>query len=194
MNQYEFVESCLAKYRWESLPEGQAWEEAHYPIPECLGGTETVSMWSCDHTVQGILQSEELGHPCISHLQSSVDMENLRTHYPGYLDRYKKVESLRGKIGGSKGGTTTYERHPEEMVERRKRGGHRVHELYPGRAKELGALSAKKISKPVRCVETGEVYASSREAFRQTGIPYAKIGQCCLGNRKRTGGYHWEFA
>ena len=65
MNQQTFVEGCLSKYRWERIPEGQVWHDAHYPVPECLGGTETVRLWESDHAVQGVYQSEEVGHPCI---------------------------------------------------------------------------------------------------------------------------------
>ena len=48
----------------------------------------------------------------------------------------------------------------------------------------------------VRCIETGVVYQSEREAERITGINSANISSCC-NNRSRhavAGGYHWEFA
>jgi hypothetical protein len=45
----------------------------------------------------------------------------------------------------------------------------------------------------VRCVETGQVYASIREAETGTGIRH--IGECCreLPKCKTAGGYHWKF-
>ena len=40
------------------------WEQAHYPIPKCLGGTETIWLTWEHHQVQGLLQSEESQHCC----------------------------------------------------------------------------------------------------------------------------------
>lgn len=48
----------------------------------------------------------------------------------------------------------------------------------------------KKISHKVRCVETGIVYESIREAIRQTNI--CGIGKCLKGKQKISGGYHWK--
>jgi hypothetical protein len=47
----------------------------------------------------------------------------------------------------------------------------------------------------VRCVETGVVYQSQKEAERKTGINGANISSCCR-HRPRyftAGGYHWEY-
>ena len=49
-------------------------------------------------------------------------------------------------------------------------------------------------SKRVRCIETGVIYDSIKEAARQTGLCKQKISYCCRGIRyKKTGGFHWEF-
>ena len=47
------------------------------------------------------------------------------------------------------------------------------------------------ISKPVLCIETGEVYPSVAEAQRQTGI--CNISLACTGKMCHSGGYHWCF-
>ena len=47
------------------------------------------------------------------------------------------------------------------------------------------------LSVPVLCVETGEVYLSTCEAERQTGIKRPSISACCNSRRKTAGGYHW---
>lgn len=47
-------------------------------------------------------------------------------------------------------------------------------------------------STPVLCVETGEVYPSTHEAERQTGIKQQNISKCCNGKYKTAGGYHWH--
>ncbi len=53
--------------------------------------------------------------------------------------------------------------------------------------------SAIKRSKPVRCIETGEIYAGSSAAHRATGLCQSDISACCRGVRKSVRGTHWEF-
>lgn len=60
-----------------------------------------------------------------------------------------------------------------------------------GKKKILDTLVRAR-SKPVICVETGELYSSAAEAERQTGVNSGHIGSACAGNRKRAGGYHWQ--
>jgi hypothetical protein len=45
--------------------------------------------------------------------------------------------------------------------------------------------------KPVRNIDTGEIYHSLKEAKEETGI--IGIGDCCLGRQKTAGNYHWEY-
>lgn len=54
-------------------------------------------------------------------------------------------------------------------------------------------INRKDQSKKVLCVETGEVFDSTREAERKTGASYGKISRVCRGERKTTGGFHWKF-
>ena len=49
-----------------------------------------------------------------------------------------------------------------------------------------------KTSKPVLCVETGEVYSSAHSASRVTGVLRESISKSCRRG-SRGGGYHWEF-
>lgn len=46
--------------------------------------------------------------------------------------------------------------------------------------------------KPVLCVETGELYANSKDVQRRTGNWAANIRKAC-GNNMRIGGYHWKW-
>lgn len=48
-------------------------------------------------------------------------------------------------------------------------------------------------SKRVICVETGEVFESTRDASRKTGIANGNISNVCNGKHKRAGGYHWKY-
>ena len=50
-----------------------------------------------------------------------------------------------------------------------------------------------KVMHQVRCVETGIIYPSIREANRQTNISFSQISGCCNGKQKTAGGYHWEY-
>lgn len=50
-----------------------------------------------------------------------------------------------------------------------------------------------KLKKKVKCVETGVVYESQREAGRITGINSNLISQNCNGRTLTAGGFHWEF-
>ena len=51
----------------------------------------------------------------------------------------------------------------------------------------------KDLSKKVLCVETGEVFESTKDAERKTGINHGNISKVCLGKRNIAGGYHWRF-
>ena len=102
--QHEWIEQCQLKYRWEPLPEGEHWEDAHYPMPLCLGGTETVKMWSRDHAVHGPLQSIDLGYPCLHGYRCNTDRYLIEKYYPEYLELFEqelfKLRQLAGQIGG----------------------------------------------------------------------------------------------
>ena len=69
------------------------------------------------------------------------------------------------------------------------RNGHYNYEA----AAEGSVKAVKKISKPVKCIETREIYSSAYEAKRKLGITPSKISECCHGKRKTAGGFHFEF-
>ena len=45
---------------------------------------------------------------------------------------------------------------------------------------------------PVECIESGEKFISTRDAWRKTGVSYSHISECANGIRKTAGGYHWR--
>ena len=47
---------------------------------------------------------------------------------------------------------------------------------------------------PVVCLDTGEEFVSTRDAWRKTGINYCHISECASGKRKTAGGYRWGYA
>lgn len=52
---------------------------------------------------------------------------------------------------------------------------------------------SKAHGKRVRCIETGIVYYSAREAARQLGIDSSTISKVCRGIKRTCGGFHWEY-
>ena len=48
-------------------------------------------------------------------------------------------------------------------------------------------------AKPVYCVETGEVYESSYDAARKTGLCQTSINRCANGIFKTVKGTHWKL-
>ena len=200
MNQNEFVESCLIKYRHELLPPGQKWEEAHYPLPVCKKGTKTVTLWSCDHSLQGLLQSEELDHPCIDFRAQKKDRENLEKYYPEYVWLHEKWLHENAVRAGKR----LQELYPDqirktlesarEICRERKIG---VYAITPEQRIENGKKGGSKGGghnrKTIFCVETGELYSSSVQASEKTGVNRGHIGACCRQQRKTAGGYHWKF-
>ena len=48
------------------------------------------------------------------------------------------------------------------------------------------------MSMSVLCVETGEVFPSTHDAGRQTGVRHTYISKCLNGKQKTAGGFHWQ--
>ena len=45
----------------------------------------------------------------------------------------------------------------------------------------------------VRCIETGKVYNSLREAEHNTGCAHIHISECVRGITKQCNGFHWKY-
>ena len=52
---------------------------------------------------------------------------------------------------------------------------------------------SKTLSVKVRCVETGVIYDSVKQASQETKIDGASICRCCKGKQKTCGGYTWQY-
>ena len=48
-------------------------------------------------------------------------------------------------------------------------------------------------NKKIKCIETGNIYSSLKEASDLLGISRGHICACCKHNRRVAGGYHWEY-
>lgn len=53
-------------------------------------------------------------------------------------------------------------------------------------------LKQKRHNKPIRCIETGVVYSSCKEASDKTGINKCSINHAINGLYKHAGGFTWE--
>lgn len=98
ISQKEFVKSCLTKYWYEKIPAGMDWNEAHYPVPSCKQGGTTVPLWRSDHAAHNVIQSEEIGHPCVF----SWELEYLTGDYDYLVPYYHKWKKVGSQIAGKK--------------------------------------------------------------------------------------------
>lgn len=55
-----------------------------------------------------------------------------------------------------------------------------------------GQRQSDKVSKPIRCIETGVIYKNAKVAAKEIGIDATNIYYCVSGKRKTAGGFHWE--
>ena len=53
---------------------------------------------------------------------------------------------------------------------------------------------AKKVSRAVVCIETGEVFLSQKQAGEKINVSWKHISNCCKNDRHTCGGYHWRYA
>lgn len=54
-------------------------------------------------------------------------------------------------------------------------------------------INHPKKSKKIICVETGEIFPSTKEVERKIGIHQPNIVACCKGRLKQTGGYTFRY-
>lgn len=92
MDQHAWVRGCLAHYQENEITPEPGWQEAHYPIPECLGGNETVWLTFDHHQQQGLLQSEE--HQCACFY--SGDVKKFLDRNPTRLDLWDLYDKWAG--------------------------------------------------------------------------------------------------
>jgi hypothetical protein len=58
MNQNDYVNWVRTLERHDP---DETYEDAHFPVPQSQGGTETIKLHWYDHAIQGVFQSEEYG-------------------------------------------------------------------------------------------------------------------------------------
>lgn len=122
---------------------------------------------------------------------------NFGKHLP--LETRKKISNtLKGRYVGEK--NPNFGKHPsKETLEKVSGQNHwttRKKFTKEALKKKHDALYRKPTfrSRPVRCVETGEVQPFAKEFHYKYGYDGDKILECCKGRRKTHHGLHWEYA
>lgn len=163
MDQHQFVEDCYLDYAARGLEPGNPlygeWHEAHYPEPKCLGGTKVILLLKEDHAVQGVLQSEEYGHPCIWGWEKPFLCDPV-------LDLWKKWMAIKAQPAAEKTKET-----PKEILTERGRMGSRAQSL-EDKIKGGVACMAKLTyeEKLERCKAMKESITPDKEAQRLNNI------------------------
>ena len=116
------------------------------------------------------------------------------------IAEYKTNDPQYGYNLTSGGGAGVF-RHSEES--KRLMSEHTKGVLNPMYGKEHSPETREKIvkalqnhpntSKRVLCIDTGEVFPSSREVQRVLGISHTSIGCACNGKQKTAGKKHWKY-
>lgn len=96
-----------------------------------------------------------------------------------------KTETHKKRLSESHKGKTTPE-YVKEKLRLRMNGANNP--MY-GRKRDISEYKTKK----VLCVETGDVYISTTEASRITGVQQSDISKACNGKLKTAGKRHWQF-
>lgn len=197
ITQTEFVEGCLNYYAEnfyeQGNPEDGVWERAHYPIPKCLGGEETILLLREHHAIQGILQSEEVNHPCLYGWEK---------HYlpVEMLPLYHKWCSVKTRLGNKNRSPEAWNHlrascSSEVMSTLAKRGWETKTEeeinSYRERMRSLAHLGRAKQAKPVEVIyANGEksTHPSISEAAQDLGMNRQNVSTLVktgAGNKKR---------
>lgn len=94
-----------------------------------------------------------------------------------------RSEECRRKISEAhKGKAYHTQKHTEETKKR-------ISEIKKG--KMTGSEHPR--AKPIRCIETGNVFSCASEAEKITGVNRSHICNVCKGRRKTAGQLHWEY-
>ena len=151
LTQQEWVEGCYAYYAENYYepgnPEDGEWEDAHYPVPKCEGGEVTIKLLKHHHALQGVLQSEEYGRPCIWGWEANYLEGEM-------LEMCKKWLSEHGRrCRTAQIATTT----PEQRSEANRRG----------RLTQLAALTPEVLSERARKGAAGQTPEQRSETSRR---------------------------
>jgi len=102
-----------------------------------------------------------------------------------YNRRNNLVFVIDGKTYNTEDAARILGKHPETL-RLRKRKGFSDDDI-------VSKENIKRLRKPVRCVETGEIFNSIMAAGKAKKISYQVIASCLHGRGKTAAGFHWKF-
>lgn len=111
--------------------------------------------------------------------------EETKSKISNALKGKPKTEEHKKKISESHKGKRSPESAKEKMRLRMQGNNNPMY----GKKRDISEYKTKK----VLCVETGDVYISTCEASRSTGIQQSDISKACNGKLKTAGKCHWVF-
>jgi hypothetical protein len=110
--QHDWISQCKARYK-VNPPKSYHWEDAHYPLSEKLGGTDTTPLWYPDHIIQGCLQTLEYEYPCIYSGKRKVERKIIGEVYPEYLGIYDQAYEMCQRYSGRRRGLASHSKKDE---------------------------------------------------------------------------------
>lgn len=172
----EFVERCKLFYRTEGLDPGNPlygdWHKAHHPMPACKGGESWIWLAKEHHAIHGVLQSEELGYPCIWNWEKNY----LSGEYLELFNKWFKIKCAEaGSIGGATNSKENKSKAGKISVQKRRDNG----SLLP-QCSKAGKIGGKKTaSQKWRCTITGFIANAGNLTL------YQKARNIDISNRER---------
>jgi len=163
--------------------------------------TDICAYWP---TEEQALEHEKFLIACFKELSTLVN----KTAGGDGISGYRHTEEARKTMSLKRQGKSAYwnvGRTPSEetrlLMSQRQKGRKHTEEtkakMSAAQSKEKNAMWGKQNlgkAKPVRCIDTGEVFYSASEAALKTNSSRCKITSVCLGTRKTTNNLRWEFA
>lgn len=139
---------------------------------------------------------------CHAVIVSGLTLEEANVLEQFYIQTYRTCEKDYGyniTSGGRFAPTMLGKHHSKETREKMRKSalGRTVSDEQRKRHSEkmtglmVGSRNVK--SKPVRCINTGEIFESQREAAQAKGVLQSKISLCCQGKSNHTHGLRWEY-
>jgi group I intron endonuclease len=105
-----------------------------------------------------------------------------------------RSEKTKNKLSIAHTGKKFSEKHKQKLSIARKKYCQEHPEKAPMRNPETVAKRVAKVSKKVKCLETGITYLSVNDAGRKLNLDSRSISSCCNGKQKTTGHLHFRFA
>lgn len=134
-------------------------------------------------------------------LENNLTFEEANIKEEYYIQKYNTIENGFNLLSGGLNRLASQE--TKEKMSKTRKGvkkseAHKkaISAALKGKKKTKEAIENNRKAqhrKPVKCLETGEIYESLSDAERKTGILDETISRCCRGKQKTAGGYHWVF-